>query len=78
MNGATNPLKAMRVDVTQVDGQDASTKYTISNMNRFPKRVRVFDKSNITCLFLGVKSSITAYRRIQIGRNSKIEININN
>ena len=44
MNGATNPLKAMRVDVTQVDGQDASTKYTISNMNRFPKRVRVFDK----------------------------------
>lgn len=44
MNGATNPLKAMRVDVTQVAGQDASTKYTISNMNRFPKRVRVFDK----------------------------------
>lgn len=44
MNGATNPLKAMRVDVTQVDGQPKSTKYTISNVNRFPKRVRVFDK----------------------------------
>lgn len=43
MNGATNPLKAMRVDVTEVAGSEPVTKYTISNMNRFPKRVRVFD-----------------------------------
>ncbi len=47
MNGATNPIKAMRVDITQVNNADGSvtstTKYTISNLNRFPKRVRVFD-----------------------------------
>ncbi len=47
MNGATNPIKAMRVDVTQTSKADGSvtstTKYTISNLNRFPKRVRVFD-----------------------------------
>mgnify|MGYP002524195846 FL=1 len=43
MNGASNPLKAMRVDVTEVAGNEPVTKYTISNLNRFPKRVRVFD-----------------------------------
>lgn len=47
MNGATNPIKAMRVDVTQVNNSDgtvtSTTKYTVSNLNRFPKRVRVFD-----------------------------------
>ncbi len=47
MNGATNPIKAMRVDVTQVNNADgtvtSTTKYTVSNLNRFPKRVRVFD-----------------------------------
>lgn len=47
MNGATNPIKAMRVDVTQVNNSDGSVtstmKYTVSNLNRFPKRVRVFD-----------------------------------
>lgn len=42
MNGSENPLKAMRVDVTESNGVVTSTRYTISNMNRFPKRVRVF------------------------------------
>ena len=44
MNGETNPLKGMRVDVTVVNNEVVNTKYTISNVNRFPKRVRVFDK----------------------------------
>lgn len=39
MNGSSNPIKAMRVDVN-----NGTVKYTISNMNRFPKRVRVFNK----------------------------------
>ena len=43
MNGETNPLKGMRVDITMVNNQVAATKYTISNVNRFPKRIRVFE-----------------------------------
>lgn len=37
LNGKTNPLKAMRVDV-----KNGSTTYKISNLNRFPGRIRVF------------------------------------
>ena len=40
-NGATNPLKAMKVLKRTVNGSEVTT-YTISNMNRFPQRVRVF------------------------------------
>lgn len=39
MNGKENPLKAMRIDV-----KDGKTTYKISNLNRFPGRIRVFDK----------------------------------
>lgn len=38
LNGSKNPLKAMRIDVNK-----GVTKYTISNLNRFPGRIRVFD-----------------------------------
>lgn len=37
MSGESNPLKAMRVDVN-----NGKTQYTVSNLNRFPKRVRLF------------------------------------
>jgi starch-binding outer membrane protein, SusD/RagB family len=39
LNGTSNPLKAMRIDVT-----NGTYKYTISNLNRFPGRIRVFDE----------------------------------
>lgn len=39
MSGETNPLKVMKI--VKEEGQ--ADKYTISNMNRFPKRVRVFN-----------------------------------
>lgn len=39
MNGSSNPLKAVKVDYTTATGK---YKYTISNLNRFPGRVRVF------------------------------------
>lgn len=39
MNGTSNPLKAVKVDYTSKTGV---RKYTISNLNRFPGRVRVF------------------------------------
>ena len=41
MNGETNPIKAMKIVVNSANGQ---TRYTISNMNRFPKRVRYFEE----------------------------------
>ena len=41
MNGETNPIQAMKVVVNSSNGQ---TRYTISNMNRFPKRVRYFEE----------------------------------
>ena len=44
MNGETNPLKAMRIDVTTADGGVTNTKYTISNLNKSPKNVRYFAK----------------------------------
>lgn len=37
LNGDTNPLKAMRIDIN-----NGVAKYTISNLNRFPGRVRIF------------------------------------
>jgi len=37
MNGSSNPLKAMKVEV-----KNGRTTYTISNLNRFPKRIRYF------------------------------------
>lgn len=37
LSGERNPLKAMRIDI-----KDGVAKYTISNLNRFPGRVRVF------------------------------------
>lgn len=42
MNGSTNPLKAMRIDVTTVNGEVTNTKYTISNLNKSPSSVRYF------------------------------------
>lgn len=44
MNGETNPLKAMRIDVTTADGGVTNTQYTISNLNKSPKDVRYFAK----------------------------------
>ena len=41
MNGESNPIQAMKVVVNSSNGQ---TRYTISNMNRFPKRVRFFEE----------------------------------
>ena len=38
MSGETNPLKAMKI----VMQEGKATTYTISNMNRYPKRVRLF------------------------------------
>lgn len=38
MSGATNPLKAMKI--VKEEGKDPI--YTISNMNKYPKRVREF------------------------------------
>lgn len=43
MNGSSNPLKAMRVDVT-TNGDATTTKYTISNLNKSPEKVRYFTK----------------------------------
>ena len=43
LNGASNPLKAMRVDVT-TNGDVTTTKYTISNLNKSPEKVRYFTK----------------------------------
>ncbi len=40
-NGETNPIKAMKVVENSANGQK---RYTISNMNRFPKRVRFFEE----------------------------------
>lgn len=37
-SGKTNPLKAMRVDINK-----GVRKYTVSNLNRFPGRIRVFE-----------------------------------
>jgi len=37
MNGTTNPLKAMRIDL-----RNGNKNYRVSNLNRFPGRVRVF------------------------------------
>ncbi|NDW09671.1 RagB/SusD family nutrient uptake outer membrane protein [Dysgonomonas sp. 520] len=39
MNGKTNPLKAMKI----VKEEGKPTTYTISNINRFPSRVRYFE-----------------------------------
>ena len=41
MNGESNPIQAMKVVINSSNGQ---TRYTISNMNRFPKRVRYFEE----------------------------------
>lgn len=38
-NGLNNPLKAMRVDVN-----NGTTTYKVSNLNRFPGRIRVFNQ----------------------------------
>lgn len=38
MSGETNPLKAMKI----VKQEGKATTYTISNMNKYPKRVRLF------------------------------------
>ncbi len=40
LNGESNPLKAMKI--VKMEGRADS--YTVSNLNRFPKRVRVFDE----------------------------------
>lgn len=39
LNGATNPLKAMRVDLRA----DGTRTYKVSNLNRFPSRIRKFN-----------------------------------
>ena len=41
MSGETNPLKAMKI----VKQEGKATTYTISNMNKYPKRVRVYRDS---------------------------------
>lgn len=43
LNGSSNPLKAMRIDVT-TNGDANTTKYTISNLNKSPDKVRYFTK----------------------------------
>lgn len=40
LNGSSNPIKAMKI--VQMSGRP--TQYTISNMDRFPQRVRIFQK----------------------------------
>lgn len=40
-NGETNPIKAMKIVVNTSNNQK---RFTISNMNRFPKRVRFFEE----------------------------------
>lgn len=40
LNGSSNPIKAMKI--VQMEGRP--TQYTISNMDRFPQRVRIFQK----------------------------------
>ncbi len=39
LNGKTNPLKAMRVDLKS----NGTYTYKVSNLNRFPGRIRKFD-----------------------------------
>lgn len=40
LNGSSNPIKAIKI--VQMSGRP--TQYTISNMDRFPQRVRIFQK----------------------------------
>lgn len=40
LNGSSNPIKAIKI----VQMSDRPTQYTISNMDRFPQRVRIFQK----------------------------------
>ncbi|MDO5447708.1 MAG: RagB/SusD family nutrient uptake outer membrane protein [Prevotellaceae bacterium] len=42
LSGETNPLKTLRVDYKKGNGPT----YSISNMNKFPKRVRVFSEKD--------------------------------
>lgn len=57
LNGKTNPLKAMRVDV-----KNGNTTYKISNLNRFPGRVRVFDEKEY---YYPIPSSEVKYHGVE-------------
>lgn len=41
LNGETNPLQSMKIVINSANG---AVRYTISNMNKFPKRVRLFEE----------------------------------
>lgn len=57
MSGDTNPLKAMRVDV-----RNGNKTYRVSNLNRFPGRVRVFTTRDY---YYPISWSEVRYQRIE-------------
>lgn len=58
LNGETNPLKAVRIDLKS----DGTYTYKVSNLNRFPSRIRKFDAKQY---YLPIPWSEVKYHKIK-------------